>query len=148
MKKTIFLITCLFISASTFFGFNEQVHAATYSGWQHPDNMAKSCKVRIITDASTYTAKATSVDAKIEQNGKCGDIYYKMYLSYKNGVFIGIGDEQTGSFKSSTPWKSISLKGTSFATQTTSVHVLVSKKKNSGYSKQPVYSKNIKLYAR
>ncbi|WP_416722962.1 hypothetical protein [Bacillus stercoris] len=149
MKKSLLILfSFLLVSTVVLFGSNEKAQAATYSGWQHPYGFNKSCKVRVITDASTYTKRATTVDAKVEQNGNCGKLYYIMYLAYKNANFGSIGDDQTGEFSSSTPWKSFSIRSVK-QTQTTSIHVHLSKKKNSGYGDEPrAYSKNIKIYGR
>ncbi|WP_051129448.1 hypothetical protein [Bacillus subtilis] len=149
MKKSLLILfSFLLVSSVVLFGSNEKAQAATYSGWQHPYGFNKSCKVRVITDASTYTKRATTVDAKVEQNGNCGKLYYRMYLAYKNAKFGSIGDDQTGEFSSSTPWKSFSIRSVK-QTQTTSIHVHLSKKKNSGYGDEPrAYSKSIKIYGR
>ncbi|AGI28803.1 MULTISPECIES: hypothetical protein [Bacillus] len=149
MKKSLLILfSFLLVSSVVLFGSNEKAQAATYSGWQHPYGFNKSCKVRVITDASTYTKRATTVDAKVEQNGNCGKLYYRMYLAYKNANFGSIGDDQTGEFSSSTPWKSFSIRSVK-QTQTTSIHVHLSKKKNSGYGDEPrAYSKSIKIYGR
>lgn len=147
-KSLLILFSFLLVSSVVLFGSNEKAQAATYSGWQHPYGFNKSCKVRVITDASTYTKRATTVDAKVEQNGNCGKLYYRMYLAYKNANFGSIGDDQTGEFSSSTPWKSFSIRSVK-QTQTTSIHVHLSKKKNSGYGDEPrAYSKSIKIYGR
>lgn len=149
MKKSLLILfSFLLVSSVVLLGSNEKAQAATYSGWQHPYGFNKSCKVRVITDASTYTKRATTVDAKVEQNGSCGKLYYRMDLAYKNANFMSIGDIQTGYFSGSTPWKSFNIRSVK-QTQTTSIHVYLSKKKSSGYGDEPrAYSKSIKIYGR
>lgn len=76
---------------------------ASMSGWQ---TISGSCKVRVWTDADTYTSRATSVDTYAETNGKCNTLNYKMYISaYAAGGSGQISPTKSGSFKTKTPTK-------------------------------------------
>ncbi|KFM92593.1 hypothetical protein [Bacillus paralicheniformis] len=150
MKKSLLIMfSFLLVSSVILFGSNEKAQAASYSSWQHPYGFKKSCKVRVITDASTYTKRATTVDAKIEQNGNCGKLYYAMYLADRNSNTFSIGNGKRGEFSHSSPWKSFSLRSV-HKTQSTTVQVYLFHKKNSDENVETpsAWSKTIKIYGR
>ncbi|PAF38289.1 hypothetical protein CHH58_02295 [Terribacillus saccharophilus] len=142
-KRHLFLLPILIASFMIFIAPGGKVEAATYTSWQSPGGgFSSSCKVRLITDAQTYTTRATTVDAKLEQNGKCGRIDYDMILSVGNSVSMGYGSSQSGYFSNSSPWKSFNLKHVKKTTTTTVVASLYNNK--GAYSN--IWSKKIKIY--
>lgn len=66
-KFSVFLILLLMLTLVV--APKEKAEAAS-SGWQ-PVSGISGCKIRVITDAYTYTKSATSIDAYAETNGKC-----------------------------------------------------------------------------
>ncbi|AFQ58456.1 cell wall-binding protein [Bacillus subtilis subsp. subtilis] len=99
-KFSVFLILLLMLTLVV--APKEKAEAAS-SGWQ-PVSGISGCKIRVITDAYTYTKSATSIDAYAETNGKCGKLNYKSF-----GVSIveggDIGPQYSGYFSSRTPTK-------------------------------------------
>ncbi|MEC3639788.1 hypothetical protein [Bacillus halotolerans] len=100
MKKILLTVTL----TATLFGslFPMEVSAA-WSGYQ------TSKKVRIYTDATTYSTRATSVDWKAQKTTS-GRVYYSAMLirtdNYSNS------GAQRGNFTSGTPLKKFSLSKT------------------------------------
>lgn len=83
---------------------------AAWSAWQSRDGFKAGCKVRVWVDAYSYSNAANTVDAKAEQNGSCGTIYYQMFLSSDGSDSVGASDDLfTGNFNSSTPVKSFNI---------------------------------------
>jgi len=78
--------------------FNDTKAEAATSAWK---TISSGCKVRLVTDASTYSTSATSVDVYAESSG-CPTFYYKMSVDDPSGYK---GPIQTGSFSSRTPVK-------------------------------------------
>lgn len=74
-KFSVFLILLLMLTLVV--APKEKAEAAS-SGWQ-PVSGISGCKIRVITDAYTYTKSATSIDAYAETNGKCGKLNYKSF---------------------------------------------------------------------
>ncbi|MGE7997530.1 hypothetical protein ACQKOF_02380 [Lysinibacillus sp. NPDC093190] len=81
---------------------------AAWSDWQSVSKAGSGCKVRVYTDATNYSAKATTVDAKAESNGKCGTLYYDMRLTWMGSDSMS-HDITSGSFSSNTPTKSLKI---------------------------------------
>jgi len=110
VKKVLKASVLFGVSMAIFLGFSPQNASAAWSSWQSFDGFKQGCKVRVYTDATTYTRNAKTVDVKAEQNGNCGTIYYNMFLSWKGYPHTGLGENTpTGSFSSVTPLKSITI---------------------------------------
>jgi hypothetical protein len=82
---------------------------AAWSDWQSVPSAGSSCKVRVYTDATSYSANATTVNAKAESNGNCGTLYYNMQLSYMGSRDVS-RDAASGSFTSNTPINSLKIR--------------------------------------
>ncbi|MDP0484150.1 hypothetical protein [Bacillus subtilis] len=102
LKKSTLLITTLLI-ISTSFAFDSTAEAAT-SSWQTV-NGVKGCKVRVYTDASTYSKRASSIDTYAETNGKCGTLNYRMGVTTRDGEWNLGNYFIKGSFSKRTPIK-------------------------------------------
>lgn len=91
----------------TFFLFinGQTSEAASYGSWKSIPGYA-GCKVRVVTDYSTYTETATTIDAYAQSSG-CPKFYYKMNIS--NPSHEKAGTSKTGYFSSQTPTKSFYL---------------------------------------
>ncbi|MBX9957936.1 hypothetical protein H7T43_24050 [Peribacillus simplex] len=130
IKKMLMVFSAAFILGVSALPFNAS--AAGWTSWE--DNpMGNGCKTRVWHDADTYTTNATTIDFKVEQNGKCGKLYYKSSINtYGNApaYWKRISPYQTGSFSNITPLKQIKL---SSLTQTgVKAKVLVELYKNAG----------------
>ncbi|MCY8420272.1 hypothetical protein [Bacillus inaquosorum] len=100
MKKIIFALVAVITLGVTI--LPEGVSAA-WSGYQ------TSKKVRIYTDATTYSTRATSVDWKAQKTTS-GRVYYSAML-IRTDNYSNSGAQQ-GNFTSSTPLKKFSLSKT------------------------------------
>lgn len=102
MKNLLKPITVLLILCAGVLAFTSSASAA-WSGYQ------TSKKVRVYTDATTYTTRATSVDWKAQKTTS-GRVYYSAMLirtdNYSNS------GAQRGNFTSGTPLKKFSLSKT------------------------------------
>ncbi|QFG05359.1 hypothetical protein 022DV001_47 [Bacillus phage 022DV001] len=80
--------------------------SAAWSGWQNRNGYS----IRVYTDATTYTPKASTIDYKAEKKGTVR-LYYKAILyKYTSKGLIHTGQVGSGSFTSSTPFKSFSVR--------------------------------------
>ncbi|MCY9097418.1 hypothetical protein MOE96_21460 [Bacillus inaquosorum] len=102
MKNLLKPITVLLILCAGVLAFTSSASAA-WSGYQ------TSKKVRVYTDATTYSTRATSVDWKAQKTTS-GRVYYSAMLirtdNYSNS------GAQRGNFTSGTPLKKFSLSKT------------------------------------
>ncbi|MBC1209313.1 cell wall-binding protein [Listeria booriae] len=116
-KKGKLLMLILIVATLVFSGFALPTKAdAALTGWK---NVKTGGQVRIYTDYTTYTSKATSVDTYIQSNGKTGTLYYSGIIN--SGEQSG-ANSITGSFSSQSPVKQLKFlkggpwKGTFFVT--------------------------------
>lgn len=77
---------------------------AAWSGWQTKGGYT----VKVYTDASTYTSRASSIKWRMKKKGS-SKLYYKAYICkwINRGLFSG--GSVTGYFKVSTPLKTYSV---------------------------------------
>ncbi|HEQ3553565.1 hypothetical protein ACX3X3_13545 [Bacillus subtilis] len=102
MKKIIFALVAVITLGVTVW---PESASAAWSGWQNRNGYS----IRVYTDATTYTPRATSIDYKAEKKGS-SRLYYKAILyKYTNSGLIHTGRVGSGSFTSSTPFKSFSV---------------------------------------
>ncbi|NQD66745.1 hypothetical protein HP456_12525 [Bacillus haikouensis] len=93
MKKLKTLALASLIGIGSLFSISESAEASTivnWSPWKSVTDAGIDCKVRIGTDAYTYTTGATTVDYQIQSNGKCSRLYYKAFPTsdiYQLGYF-------------------------------------------------------------
>ncbi|MFK4316113.1 hypothetical protein ACQKFU_22700 [Bacillus mycoides] len=102
---------------------------AAWSSWQSVPNAGSSCKVRVHTNATNYSASAKTVDAVAESQGNCGTLYYDMHLLWKGLESVSI-DSASGYFASSTPTKSLKIKSLTPETNNTVVKLVLYNKSN------------------
>ncbi|MCY8544177.1 hypothetical protein P9D53_15510 [Bacillus haynesii] len=98
----VIISTALLLSVSSIvFLFDTKAEAAT-SSWQKIEG---SCYGRVWTDATTYTKRATSIDAYAEIKGKCGKLNYRMLAGTRDGEYYIGGPTFKGSLTKRTPIK-------------------------------------------
>ncbi|MEG7380464.1 cell wall-binding protein [Bacillus subtilis] len=103
MKQGKFSLFLTLLLMLTLVAMPKEKAEAASSGWQ-PVSGISGCKIRVITDAYTYTKRATSIDAYAETNGKCGKLYYNDFgISIVEGG--PIGHHYSGYFSNRTPTK-------------------------------------------
>ncbi|MEC1652034.1 hypothetical protein P9D74_13940 [Bacillus vallismortis] len=101
MKRLLKTVTILSILLTGLLTFTSPA-SAVWSGYQ------TSKKVRVYTDATTYSTRATSVDWKAQKT-TAGRVYYSaMLIRTDNYSNSGV---QRGYFTSTTPMKRFSLSG-------------------------------------
>lgn len=91
-----------------FWSFQPQKAEAARTPWVKPYFASSACKVRIWTDATTYTKRAKTVDFTVEQNGKCGKLKYEATL-IPIGVDFFKTSQAFGTFSRITPIKKLSV---------------------------------------
>lgn len=84
---------------------NIQAAAASYGLWENVPGYS-SCKVRMVTDYSTYSTSATTIDAYIENNGHstCPRIDYNTFIVDDTYGQLS-AETYSGYFSSRTPTK-------------------------------------------
>ncbi|MCY7925431.1 hypothetical protein P9D81_12995 [Bacillus haynesii] len=107
MKKIVKLLAVSLGVLISFIFLNPNNAQAATSPWQKVSGAGSACKVRIWTDATTYTKRAKTVDFTIEQNGKCGKLYYTAILA-PDRYFVS-APYVDGYFTSKTPIKKLSV---------------------------------------
>lgn len=117
--------------------------SASWSSWQ--DVPKKSgCEVRVWTDYTNYYQGARTVDAKAEQRGSCGTLYYGIYIFDEN---ILNDTYQTGYFSYMTPVKYLDITGHTISkTISTRVHLDLYGNSSHTTSYGSVYSNTINIY--
>ncbi|MDA7026251.1 cell wall-binding protein [Bacillus sp. CLL-7-23] len=104
MKVKFSIIVTLIFSTVLCLIPNEKAEAAM-GKWQ---NVEKGCKVRIWTDATTYTKRATSIDWYAETNGRCGTLKYDARIFIRGERYVWYHN-LSGSFAKRTPTKKFLL---------------------------------------
>ena len=108
MKKITNFLVLSFAVIVSFIFINPANAEASTTSWKKVSDLGSSCKVRIWTDATTYTKKAKTVDFTIEQNGKCGKLHYEAWLK-PLGLYTYVSPNVSGSFNYKTPIKKLSV---------------------------------------
>ena len=107
MKKTLLAGILAFVVMFSLGSFNAE---AAYGSWTSVKQGGSSCKVRIWTDYTSYSASATTVDYKIYNNGSCSNLKYESSLEvYVAGGSVALSGYHTGNFSNSSPVKRFSL---------------------------------------
>ncbi|MDA7027879.1 hypothetical protein PJ311_14985 [Bacillus sp. CLL-7-23] len=109
MKKIVKLLVVSVVVLVSFTFLNSGHAEAAVSSWQKPKWASSGCKVRIWTDATTYTKRAKTVDFTIEQNRKCGKLYYDANLRPVGYPIWTPSPTVTGYFSRITPIKKLSV---------------------------------------
>lgn len=86
---------------------------AGWGSWEKPQWAPSGCLTRVWTDATNYYRGATSVDVKIEQNGKCGRVYYRMAIYGGSANMYRVSPYLTGYFSNITPTKKFQISSIS-----------------------------------
>ncbi|MCR9040929.1 hypothetical protein QRX25_10515 [Bacillus sp. L381] len=79
--------------------------SAAWSPWGN----YKGGTMRVYTDATTYTARAATIDYKIEKKGSKKYYYKAILYKWTDSGLIHTGQVSSGSFTNSTPLKSFSV---------------------------------------
>ncbi|MEY8750766.1 hypothetical protein [Alkalicoccobacillus gibsonii] len=132
--KVATLVGILAVSFSL--GFSTNSAEAATSSWQKVPGAGSSCQVRVWTDASTYTTRATTIDFTLEQKGNCGKLNYSAGF-HPDDLSSFYTPTSTGSFSFKTPIKTLSLSHSLFkgSQHTGRVHAILTKSgKEVGYA--------------
>ena len=104
MKK---LFKSIILSAALFTGAAAVAPSAS-AAWS-PWGNYKGGAMRVYTDATTYTAKATTIDYKIQKKGSKKYYYKAILYKWTDSGLIHTGQYSSGSFTGSTPMKKFSV---------------------------------------
>ncbi|SDB87782.1 hypothetical protein [Shouchella lonarensis] len=105
---------------------------ASTGPWISAPGAGSGCKVRLWTDATTYTKRATTIDFTVEQNGKCGEVTYWGAFEHdgkRGGKYYGY---VKGSFKKKTPVKKIKISALGVSGKATGIVSVGVNKKGKG----------------
>lgn len=86
-----------------FFTVSSKAEAANYGPWLSVSGYS-GCQVRAVTDYSSYSSTATTVDAYLESNGSCPQMNYTQF-NVGDGYGIISKENYSGYFSNRTPTK-------------------------------------------
>ncbi|MGN7311440.1 hypothetical protein ACTHQ4_10080 [Alkalicoccobacillus gibsonii] len=113
MKKLKVATLVGILAVSFSLGFSTNSAEAATSSWQKVPGAGSSCQVRVWTDASTYTTRATTIDFTLEQKGNCGNLKYIAGFN-PDGLSSFTAPNTDGNFSFKTPVKKLSLNHSLF----------------------------------